>query len=58
MPERFDAVIVGAGMAGGTIAATLAARHARVLCVEQGPWLNPTDYPHTDPLFDLRRTAD
>lgn len=58
MPEPVDVVVVGAGMAGAAITATLAARGVRVVCLEQGPWIAADDYPHHDPLYDLRRSTD
>ena len=37
---RYDAIVVGAGAGGGVAADVLASRGARVLLLEQGPWLD------------------
>jgi choline dehydrogenase-like flavoprotein len=45
MDSTYDAVIVGSGAGGGTMAYALTARKLRVLVLEAGPTLNPfTDY--------------
>ena len=43
--EVADAVIVGAGASGAVAARHLAAAGWRVVCLEQGDWLNASDYP-------------
>jgi choline dehydrogenase-like flavoprotein len=48
-----DAVIVGAGPAGSVCAHTLAARGFSVVCLEQGDWVNPGDFPGSKPEFEL-----
>jgi choline dehydrogenase-like flavoprotein len=40
--EHFDIVIVGAGAAGGAVAAAVAGRGLNVLCLEQGGWIDQT----------------
>ncbi len=40
-----DIVIVGSGPAGSTVARQLAAAGARVVVVEEGPWVQPADFP-------------
>jgi 2-methyl-1,2-propanediol dehydrogenase len=43
--EQVDVVIIGAGMAGGAIAARLLeSGGARVVMLEQGPWINDVDH--------------
>lgn len=42
--ERADAVVVGAGMAGGAISYFLARAGARVVCLEQGPEVLDVDH--------------
>ena len=48
-----DVVIVGAGPSGAVTAHTLAAKGFKVVCLEQGDWVNPTDYPGNKPEFEL-----
>jgi choline dehydrogenase-like flavoprotein len=43
--EVADVVIVGAGASGAVAASHLAAAGWRVVCLEQGDWLNASDYP-------------
>lgn len=53
LPEIADVVVVGAGPSGSVITQTLAARGFAVVCLEQGDWVNPTDYPANDPEWEL-----
>ena len=43
MTERFDIVIIGSGVGGGTLANTLAATGARILIVERGDFIPQED---------------
>ena len=43
----FDLIIVGAGAAGGAIARKLSNSGLKILCLEQGDFVNPTDFPST-----------
>jgi choline dehydrogenase-like flavoprotein len=43
--DRADVLIIGAGASGGVAAAQLAQAGMAVTCLEQGGWLNPSDYP-------------
>ena len=44
-----DVVVVGSGPAGATVARRLARQGCRVIVVEAGPWLQPSDFP--DDMF-------
>ncbi len=43
--ETVDVLIIGAGAAGAAIAWSLAETRMRIVCLEQGGWMNPADYP-------------
>ena len=45
MLEPVDVVIIGAGASGGAVAWSLAETKMRIVCLEQGDWVKPTDYP-------------
>ena len=40
-----DVLIVGAGASGAAVAWSLAETRMHIVCLEQGGWTNPTDYP-------------
>ena len=43
--ELVDILIVGAGASGAAVAWSLAETRMRIVCLEQGDWMNPADYP-------------
>jgi choline dehydrogenase-like flavoprotein len=45
--DPVDVLIVGAGASGAAVAWRLADTRMRILCLEQGDWMNPADYPST-----------
>jgi choline dehydrogenase-like flavoprotein len=40
-----DVLIIGAGASGAALAWSLADTRMRIVCLEQGGWVNPSDYP-------------
>lgn len=54
MNEPVDVVIVGAGASGAAIAWSLADTKMRILCLEQGEWANPSDYPGNGRNWEAR----
>ena len=42
-----DVLIIGAGASGAAMAWSLADTRMRILCLEQGGWINPAEYPAT-----------
>ena len=40
-----DVLVIGAGASGAAVAWSLAETRMRVVCLEQGGWVNPSDYP-------------
>jgi choline dehydrogenase-like flavoprotein len=53
MSERADVVIVGAGASGGVVGRRLAEAGVRVVCLEQGFWPDPNEYPARQPEYEL-----
>ncbi len=45
--EPIDVLIIGAGASGAAIAWSLAETRMRIVCLEQGGWMHPSDYPTT-----------
>ena len=56
--NRADVLIVGAGASGAVVAWSLAKAGISVVCLEQGGWVDPDDYPHDRPDWELRRQTD
>ena len=42
-----DVLIIGAGASGAAVAWSLADTRMRIMCIEQGDWLNPAEYAST-----------
>ncbi len=53
MRGRADVLIVGAGASGGVVGRRLAEAGFRVVCLEQGHWPDPADYPAPKPEYEL-----
>src|SRR6266404_3410093 len=43
--DRADVLVIGAGAAGGALTKALADKGVRVVCLEQGGWRHPSDFP-------------
>ena len=56
--DPVDVLIVGAGAAGAAFAWSLADTRMNILCLEQGGWMNPADYPSTGLDWELRSQTD
>ena len=50
--DRVDVVVIGSGAAGVAVSWRLASRGARVVCLEQGDWAKPEEFPSTRPLVE------
>jgi choline dehydrogenase-like flavoprotein len=48
-----DVVVIGAGPSGGIVTYYLAEAGLNVVCLEQGGWVNPGDYPGNKPEWEL-----
>ena len=42
--DPVDVLIIGAGASGAAVAWSLADTRMKIVCLEQGDWMNPTDY--------------
>jgi choline dehydrogenase-like flavoprotein len=48
-----DVLIIGSGASGGVAGKRLAEAGFRVVCLEQGRWMNPDEYPGSKAEFEL-----
>lgn len=51
--EQADVLIIGAGASGGVAAGALTEAGFDVLCLEQGDWPDPADYPAPRATYEL-----
>lgn len=50
-----DILVIGAGASGAAFAWSVAGTGARVVCLEQGGWTDPADYPSTGRDWEARQ---
>jgi choline dehydrogenase-like flavoprotein len=53
-----DVLIIGAGASGAAVAWMLADAGWKVVCLEQGGWVDPMSMPHWHDRWELRRLTD
>ena len=53
-----DVLIIGSGASGAAVAWSLAETKMRILCLEQGDWMKPTDFPSNGRDWEARRYGD
>jgi choline dehydrogenase-like flavoprotein len=58
MPDPVDVLIIGAGASGAAVAWSLADTRMRILCLEQGDWVKPTDYPSNGRDWEARQLGE
>jgi len=56
--KSYDAVIIGSGAGGATLALRLAQAGRKVLVIERGDWFRPTQAGKNDYLYDLITPGD
>lgn len=58
MLEKVDVLIIGSGASGAAMAWSLADTKMRILVLEQGDWVKPTDYPTNGRDWEARLFSD
>ena len=53
-----DVLIIGAGASGAAVAWSLAETKMHILCLEQGDWMKPSEYPSTGRDWEARQLSD
>lgn len=53
-----DVLIIGSGASGAAVAWSLAETRMKILCLEQGDWIKPTDFPSNGRDWEARRFGD
>ncbi|MEZ5654003.1 MAG: GMC family oxidoreductase [Burkholderiaceae bacterium] len=56
--DPVDVLIIGAGASGAAFAWSMADTRMRILCLEQGDWMNPSTYPSAGRDGELRHLTD
>src|SRR5271156_1149575 len=58
MNDPVDVLIIGAGASGAAGAWSLAETKMHILCLEQGDWMKPSEYPSTGRDWEARQLSD
>ncbi|MBN8890252.1 MAG: choline dehydrogenase [Bordetella sp. SCN 68-11] len=58
MTDTVDVLIIGAGASGAAVAWSLAETKMRIVCLEQGDWMNPAAYPASGRDWEARQLGD
>jgi choline dehydrogenase-like flavoprotein len=56
--DTVDVLIIGAGASGGAVAWSLADTKMRVVCLEQGDWMNSSEFPSAGRDWEARALND
>jgi choline dehydrogenase-like flavoprotein len=57
-PDVADVLVIGSGASGGAVSWRLAEAGFKVTCLEQGRWLDPSQYVTKDPDWEFRGMTD
>lgn len=55
LSDPVDVLIVGAGASGAAVAWSLADTRMRIVCLEQGNWMNPSEYPTNGTDWEIQQ---
>ncbi len=58
MNDPVDVLIIGAGASGAAMAYSLAETKMRIVCLEQGDWMKPSEYPSNGRDWEARALGD
>ena len=58
MNDPVDVLIIGAGASGAAMAWSLAETKMRIVCLEQGDWMKPSEYPANGRDWEARALGD
>jgi choline dehydrogenase-like flavoprotein len=58
MTDPVDVLIIGAGASGAAVAWSLAETKMRIVCLEQGDWMKPSEYPSSGRDWEARQLSD
>ncbi len=58
MNDPVDVLIIGAGASGAAVAWSLADTKMHILCLDQGGWMNPSEYPSTGRDWEAKFYGD
>ncbi|MDX2168134.1 MAG: NAD(P)-binding protein, partial [Deltaproteobacteria bacterium] len=56
--QPVDVLIIGAGASGAAVAWSLADTRMNILCLEQGGWMDPAQYPGMRMDWETRTLGD
>jgi len=54
--EDIDVLVIGAGAAGAALSWSLTEKGAKVVCLEQGGWIDPATFPSLKPDYETQFT--
>ena len=56
--EDIDVLVIGAGAAGGALSWSLTEKGAKVVCLEQGGWVDPSTFPSLKTNYETQFTRE
>lgn len=56
--DDIDVLVIGAGAAGAALSWSLTEKGAKVVCLEQGGWIDPSTFPSMKPDYETQLTRE